>query len=290
MSARVLIPSALAALALLTAPAAARAPEQTPRPMARGGDDLAPPAQARPRLRPPFEANRDKVGGEVEGDARPRARPPSPQLASAALPASIALPQSSPRPAVRPDDIAEKAFFKRRKKRRGSVCGDIEIQGEAVGNVPGRIRGCGVKDAVAITSVAGVALSRPATMDCGTAQALNRWVEESVKPTFRRRGPVVELRVAAHYVCRTRNSQKGTRISEHGKGRAIDISAFVMQDGEVLTVLEGWKRGSSRRLLQRVHKEACGPFGTVLGPDADRWHQDHFHLDTARYRSGPYCR
>jgi hypothetical protein len=27
-----------------------------------------------------------------------------------------------------------------------------------------------------------------------------------------------------------------------------------------------------------------------LGPDADRYHQDHFHLDTASHRSGPYCR
>jgi len=28
----------------------------------------------------------------------------------------------------------------------------------------------------------------------------------------------------------------------------------------------------------------------VLGPEAARYHQDHFHFDTARYRSGSYCR
>jgi len=39
-----------------------------------------------------------------------------------------------------------------------------------------------------------------------------------------------------------------------------------------------------------MHRAACGPFGTVLGPNADRFHQDHFHFDTARHRSGPYCR
>jgi len=30
--------------------------------------------------------------------------------------------------------------------------------------------------------------------------------------------------------------------------------------------------------------------GTVLGPEANRFHRDHFHFDTAEYRSGPYCR
>jgi hypothetical protein len=39
-----------------------------------------------------------------------------------------------------------------------------------------------------------------------------------------------------------------------------------------------------------MHKAACGPFGTVLGPNSNRFHQDHFHFDTARYRSGSYCR
>ena len=43
-------------------------------------------------------------------------------------------------------------------------------------------------------------------------------------------------------------------------------------------------------LLQRMHRGACGPFGTVLGPDADRYHKGHFHFDTARRRSGPICR
>jgi hypothetical protein len=42
--------------------------------------------------------------------------------------------------------------------------------------------------------------------------------------------------------------------------------------------------------MRRMHRGACGPFGTVLGPEADRYHQDHFHFDTARYRSGSYCR
>ena len=44
------------------------------------------------------------------------------------------------------------------------------------------------------------------------------------------------------------------------------------------------------KALKKMHKIACGPFGTVLGPNANRFHRDHFHFDTARYRSGSYCK
>ena len=179
---------------------------------------------------------------------------------------------------------------KRRKLRRGAICGDIDIQGDEVGQVPGAVSGCGIRDAVKVRSVSGVALSHGAVMDCDTARALNRWVAKGVKPAFRRRGPVVELQVAAHYACRTRNSQRGARISEHGKGKAIDISAFVMKDGEVITVAKGWGQGTTLKLLHKAWRAACGPFGTVLGPKSDAYHWNHFHLDTASYRGGPYCK
>ncbi|WP_420584734.1 extensin family protein [Ruegeria sp.] len=224
---------------------------------------------------------------------RPRLRPALAQVSAAAVrPSDLsALSGHSPlRPYLRPKSAELQVLFKKRKLRKTSVCGDIDIQGKPVGRVPGRIKACGIKDAVQITSVSGVALSRPSTMDCGTAIALNKWVDKTVKPTFKRRGPVIELQVAAHYACRTRNNQKGARISEHGKGRAIDISGFKMADGEVVTVLSGWRKNPSQRQLKKIWRGACGPFGTVLGPNSDRFHRDHFHLDTARHRSGPYCR
>ncbi|MEM6374113.1 MAG: extensin family protein, partial [Pseudomonadota bacterium] len=143
---------------------------------------------------------------------------------------------------------------------------------------------------VEITSVANIGLSQPSLMDCPTALALKDWTEEVVKPAMRPLGGLASYRVAAHYVCKTRNSQPGAKISEHGKGRAIDISAFNMQDGTVVTVLTGWADKRTSKALRAVHSGACGPFGTVLGPESDRFHQGHFHLDTARYRGGPYCR
>lgn len=99
-----------------------------------------------------------------------------------------------------------------------------------------------------------------------------------------------EIKVAAHYACRRRNNSKTGKISEHGRGRAIDISGFELANGSEISVLRDWSAGSSSRALQRMHAEACGPFGTVLGPRANRFHLDHFHFDTARYRNGTYCR
>lgn len=173
----------------------------------------------------------------------------------------------------------------------GAVCGDVSIQGEAIGAVPGRISGCGVESAVRISSVSGVRLSTKSTMDCGTARALKVWVDGSAKPALSRKGGgLSEIKVAAHYACRRRNNAKTGKISEHGKGRAIDISGFRLANGKEITVLKGWNASSSRAALRKMHADACGPFGTVLGPKANKFHLDHFHFDTARYRSGSYCR
>lgn len=225
------------------------------------------------------------------GIVRPRVRPVSAQMVASRqeILASAMLP-ASPRPMTRSSALEQRVMAKRRKLAKGAMCGETAIQGEVVGFVPGKLEGCGVKDAVRVRSVSGILLSQPSVLDCPTAQALRKWVDAGVTPAFRSRGAVSEIKVASHYACRSRNNQQGARISEHGKGRAIDISGFVMQDGSEIMVADGWNSKSTGRALRKAHKTACGPFGTVLGPNADRYHQDHFHLDTARYRSGTFCR
>lgn len=195
------------------------------------------------------------------------------------------------RPLTRPSEIVQKAMAQRRERARGAVCNDPDIQGEVVGFVPGRINGCGVQDAVKVRSVSGIGLSQQSVMDCTTAQALKTWINRGMKPAVGNfGGGVSQIRVAAHYACRTRNNQPGARISEHGKGRAIDISGFRMRDGSEITLLDGWGRRDTGAILREMHQRACGVFGTVLGPESNRFHRDHFHFDTARYRSGSFCR
>lgn len=176
----------------------------------------------------------------------------------------------------------------RRKKRenasrKGSVCGVASIKGEEIARIGSKVQGCGVENPVAITSVAGVRLSQTATVDCSIAKALNAWVDEVAQPAFN--GNLVELQVAAHYICRSRNNIKGAKISEHGKGRAIDISAFILSNGKVLTVARDYNK-----LLRRIYKAGCGYFKTTLGPGSDGYHEDHFHFDTSARKGGAYCR
>lgn len=208
------------------------------------------------------------------------------QLAAASMPGTFA-PLSVTEGALQPTQV----LFGRAKKRRGSVCGDLDIQGSKAADIPAKLQGCGLRNGVRVTSVAGVKLSQASLMNCDTAKALRKWVEDDVETAFGRGGrKVVELRVAAHYACRTRNNRPGAKISEHGRGKAIDISGFRLENGDFITVLKGWDARKTRRGMRKIWRGACGPFGTVLGPNADRYHRDHFHLDTARHRGGAYCR
>lgn len=41
--------------------------------------------------------------------------------------------------------------------------------------------------------------------------------------------------------------------------------------------------------LRRLHKGACGIFGTVLGPEANEAHRNHFHFDMAARKRNAFC-
>lgn len=174
----------------------------------------------------------------------------------------------------------------------GGLCDRPTLSGSRISPIGSSTRGCGIAAPVRLTAVDGIALSRMATLDCDAARALDRWVREQMRPAMGGRGGgVVQIDVAAHYVCRTRNHRAGARISEHGRGRAIDISGFRLANGEQVTVLGDFRRGPHARALQRMHRGACGIFTTTLGPGSDGFHEDHFHFDVAQRRgNATYCR
>ena len=43
------------------------------------------------------------------------------------------------------------------------------------------------------------------------------------------------------------------------------------------------------QFLRTIHAGACGIFGTVLGPEANQAHANHFHFDLAPRRRSAYC-
>lgn len=201
----------------------------------------------------------------------------------------------SERPAIRPGDLvlAMGDSLRRNPGGRttgGGLCGRGSIRGERIGDLAGD-GACGIPDAVRVTRAGGVDLIQPSRMDCDTARALDDWVRTGLLPTVGRTGGgAVALRTAAGYACRARNNQPGARLSEHARGKAIDIAAIQLANGRQISVLDDWDRGADGRMLRALHRAACGTFGTVLGPDSDAYHRDHFHFDTADYRSGAYCR
>ncbi len=52
---------------------------------------------------------------------------------------------------------------------------------------------------------------------------------------------------------------------------------------------EGAIAAKPSQFLKTVHKGACGLFSTVLGPEADAFHRDHFHLDLSGRSSAAIC-
>ena len=173
---------------------------------------------------------------------------------------------------------------KARDSRKGSVCGNPSIKGKTLPRITSKTKGCGIEDPVSITAVDGVSLTPPATIDCTTAIALNTWVQKGLRPALGASEPI-RLRVAGSYSCRPRNNIRGAKISEHGRGKAIDIASVVLSNGKDLTVRRNFKS------LRRAYKAGCGIFGTTLGPGSDGYHEDHMHFDTARQRGGgAYCR
>ena len=52
---------------------------------------------------------------------------------------------------------------------------------------------------------------------------------------------------------------------------------------------EGAAKSVEGAFLRRLHRGACGTFGTVLGPEANEAHRDHFHFDLAQRRHSAYC-
>jgi len=134
-------------------------------------------------------------------------------------------------------------------------------------------------------ALGGRVVMRPAaTLRCEMIPAVDKWMAEIVLPNARRHFgmSVVEIKVAASYACRPRNNIWGAKLSEHGHANALDVSGFKLSDGRWIMVKQGWRGDPAERsFLRHVHGGACSIFTTVLGPLADRYHHDHFHLDLA---------
>lgn len=132
-------------------------------------------------------------------------------------------------------------------------------------------------------------LTPDAVLNCQMAETMVHFTRDVIAPAavgeFETR--VKALRQASGYVCRPRHGTQ--RLSEHAFGNALDISAFMLEDGSEITV-EATREPERSVFLSKIRSAACGPFKTVLGPGSDADHALHFHFDLAqRRRGGTFC-
>jgi len=270
---------------IVTVRATALAPRHSPRPEPRGH---APDTPVSPATAFPAAPGTRAAAAVVA------------RSAAAERPGAMRVIPHSPKPQIRPDGLerAVRAAATRatparvaQAGRHGQLCGRPGIVGDELPPITGATSGCGIAAPVRVRTIDGITLSQPATLNCTTARTLQDWLgQRAVRTVGTAGGGISSLRVVASYACRTRNNRPGARLSEHARGNAIDIAGIGLANGQELSVLRDWRRGRAGRILQQLHRDACGPFGTVLGPNADRFHRDHFHFDTARHRTGPHCR
>jgi hypothetical protein len=166
------------------------------------------------------------------------------------------------------------------------------VRFEAVPEIDGEGE-CGIPFPIRVSTLGpDIELTPDGVMNCATAETAAQLVRDAVRPAARKEfgSELAGIRHASTYVCRNRAS--GEKISEHARGNALDISAFLLKDGRAVEV-EAYGPGkmAERRFMQTVRREACGPFKTVLGPGTDADHALHFHFDLAQRRRGStYCR
>lgn len=147
---------------------------------------------------------------------------------------------------------------------------------------------CGMEKPLKVSAFAngGIGLTSAATLSCPVVATTDRWLAEVVQPAAQNvlGAQVIEMR-AGSYSCRAMNNGSNTsRTSEHAFGNAVDVFAFRLNDGRTVTVKDGWRGTPAEQdFLREVFVGACGLFSTVLGPGADMFHYDHFHIDLARH-------
>jgi hypothetical protein len=142
---------------------------------------------------------------------------------------------------------------------------------------------------VAAFSNGSIGLTSNATLACPVVATTDKWLAEVVQPAAMNilGAQVIEMR-AGSYSCRAMNNGTGTsRTSEHAYGNAVDVFSFRLNDGRVITVKDGWRGAPEEQaFLRESFVGACQLFSTVLGPGADAFHYDHFHIDLARHSKG----
>jgi hypothetical protein len=145
--------------------------------------------------------------------------------------------------------------------------------------------GCNKLGTVQLMALAGdaapLSVSNLGPVRCNVAKAFGDWARFGVDRAARQilGSRIARIETMGSYACR--NIAGTQQRSAHARAEAIDVSGFVLADGRRIVLKRDWDGGdaATREFLRVVHKSACKRFGTVLGPEYNAAHEDHFHLE-----------
>jgi hypothetical protein len=141
---------------------------------------------------------------------------------------------------------------------------------------------CTILDQVELRRV-GDADVKPFKTRCQVALRLAMWERDGIQPAAIKHfeSPIGQIEHYSSYSCREMRTSNGStgRMSTHAAAEAIDISGFILEDGQQITLKSGWN-GTEREaaFLRDVRDSACKWFKLTLSPDYNSLHADHFHL------------
>jgi hypothetical protein len=123
-------------------------------------------------------------------------------------------------------------------------------------------------------------------LTCPMMAALARWEIRVVAPLAEQYLGSRVARVIHYgtYSCRNVNGSVEGRRSAHATAQAIDVAGFLLEDGREVSLSRDWEGDGDKALFLRAVRDAsCDVFRTVLSPDYNDNHRDHFHFERGRW-------
>ncbi len=153
------------------------------------------------------------------------------------------------------------------------------------------VAGCPLENVVRVER-SDVSFSSPFTVSCPWAVAWTLFERNELQRLALTHldSEVEKIDHYGSFACRNVYNRTEGRRSQHATASAFDIAGFRLADGRRISVLEDWAEpgtSDSANFLRAFQDSACGYFGTVLGPEYNQAHANHFHLDTSNYG---FCR
>ena len=131
-----------------------------------------------------------------------------------------------------------------------------------------------------------VKLSSSFLATCPVAVAFAMFEHQALQPAAQASfgQAVAQVDHLGSFACRNVYGRSEGRLSQHATANALDIAGFRLADGRRISVLKDWPGDSANaRFLRQVRDGACTHFNTVLGPEYNAAHRNHFHLDMGRW-------